>query len=69
VIADTQVSIILPSGAKGSVPNPLYGYTFHPIDPSFPQPYNHWKTTLRHPQTESANATTDVEDLTEYVPR
>ncbi|VDC02339.1 unnamed protein product [Peniophora sp. CBMAI 1063] len=49
VISLKQLNIIGPDGKTKSVNNPLLGYTFHPIDPSFPEPYAEWKMTLRHP--------------------
>jgi len=50
------------------VPNPLYQYTFHPIDGSFTNPYNHWKTTIRHPNPpNSPNSTTNVPGLINYL--
>ncbi|KAJ7476711.1 tyrosinase [Mycena latifolia] len=64
VISLDQVSIIAPNGETIQVDNPLRRYTFHPIDPSFPEPYSGWDTTLRHPDTTDPDATDDVEDLT-----
>ncbi|KAJ6568747.1 tyrosinase [Mycena capillaripes] len=64
VISLDKVSIIAPNGQKTQVNNPLRRYTFHPIDPSFPDPYSSWKTTLRSPDTTSPNATDDVAQLT-----
>jgi tyrosinase len=63
VIALRQVTIIGPSGNKVTVDNPLYHYTFHPIDPSFPRPHSLWKTTLRQPTTRDANARDNVDRL------
>ena len=45
-----QVEIVRPDGARVQVPNPLVRYHFHPIDPSFPAPYDQWKITVRHPR-------------------
>ncbi|KIJ93713.1 hypothetical protein K443DRAFT_111646 [Laccaria amethystina LaAM-08-1] len=53
VIALKTVDITGPDGHKKSVPNPLYHYTFHPIDPSFPPPYSGWQTTFRQPTNTS----------------
>ncbi|KAF8171240.1 tyrosinase [Mycena galopus ATCC 62051] len=64
VISLDQVSIVAPNGQTIKVANPLRRYTFHPIDPSFPVPYNKWHTTLRQPDTTNANATDDVNLLT-----
>ncbi|EKM54921.1 uncharacterized protein PHACADRAFT_259085 [Phanerochaete carnosa HHB-10118-sp] len=67
VIADKQVTITLPDGTRGAVNNPLYGYVFHPIDPSFPAPYNQWQSTLRHPASDGPDAQTDVQALTDQL--
>ncbi|KAJ7269098.1 tyrosinase [Mycena rebaudengoi] len=64
VISLEKVSIIAPNGQKTQVNNPLRRYTFHPIDPSFPDPYSGWKTTLRFPDTMDPDATDDVQQLT-----
>jgi tyrosinase len=66
VISLQSVNIITFDGSTISVPNPLFQYTFHPIDPSFRAPYSHWPMTLRHADSTSPNATTDVQSLTEY---
>jgi tyrosinase len=64
VISDQTVSIVTPDGQTTDVPNPLLQYTFNPIDPSFPQPYSNWQTTIRHPDDpNSPDATTDVQGL------
>ncbi|KAI0043594.1 tyrosinase [Auriscalpium vulgare] len=63
VVSLANVTITTPDGKKTSVANPLIRYTFHPIDPSFPTPYSNWKTTLRNPTSNGANATTDVNGL------
>ncbi|KAJ7288750.1 tyrosinase [Mycena rebaudengoi] len=64
VISLDKVSIIAPNGKKTQINNPLRRYTFHPIDPSFPEPYSGWKTTLRFPDTTDPDATDDVQQLT-----
>ncbi|KAI0322394.1 tyrosinase [Amylostereum chailletii] len=63
VISLKNVDIIGSNGHKTSVANPLFQYTFHPVDPSFPAPYSKWHTTLRHPTSSGANATTNVASL------
>ena len=63
VVSLQSVKIIDFDGSTISVPNPLFQYTFHPIDPSFPPPYSKWQTTLRHPDSKGH---TDVEALKEY---
>ena len=68
VISQESVSIITPDGNTTDVPNPLFQYTFNPIDPSFPAPYSSWKTTIRHPDDpNSPSATTDIQALVEYA--
>lgn len=68
VISLQTVNIITPDGNPTDVPNPLYQYTFHPIEPTFPTPYINWPTTIRHPDDfNSPSATTDVQALTEYA--
>jgi tyrosinase len=47
VISLQSVTITRPDGQRAQVPNPIYQYRFHPIDPSFPPPYSDWPTTLR----------------------
>ena len=65
VISLKQLNIIGPDGKKTAVNNPLLGYTFHPIDPSFPEPYSEWKMTLRHPVPQQGpNAKSNVQQLT-----
>ncbi|KAJ6619317.1 photo-regulated tyrosinase [Mycena sp. CBHHK59/15] len=64
VISLDKVSIIAPNGQKTQVNNPLRRYAFHPIDPSFSDPYSGWKTTLRHPDSMEPDAKDDVEELT-----
>jgi len=63
VIALTQVAITGPNGNKVTVDNPLYHYTFHPVDPSFPRPSSLWKTTIRQPTNQTANARDNVNRL------
>jgi|SRR6266498_3037646 len=63
VIALRQVTITAPDGNKVSVDNPLYHYTFHPLDPSFPAPYSLWPSTIRQPTTQDATATDNIDRL------
>ncbi|KAJ7639993.1 hypothetical protein DFH06DRAFT_1430577 [Mycena polygramma] len=63
VIALRQVSVTTPNGQRTQVDNPLYCYTFHPIDPSFPRPFSNWNTTLRQPTSSAANAADNVDRL------
>lgn len=67
VIALKQVAITGPNGQKITVDNPLYHYKFHPIDPSFPDPFSQWPTTLRQPNSERPNATDNVTRLKKFV--
>ena len=62
----SEVTITGHDGNRISVPNPLYHYTFHPIDPSFPPPYSGWQTTLRQPTSTQPNATDDIARLKAY---
>ncbi|KAJ6580116.1 tyrosinase [Mycena vulgaris] len=64
VISLNQVTITAPNGQKIQVDNPLRRYTFHPIDPSFPDPYSGWQTTLRHPDSTDPDAQDNVAELT-----
>ena len=67
VISLLTVNIIAPDGKTTSVPNPLYQYTFNPVDHTFPTPWNSWKTTIRHPDNpNSPTATTDSQALKTY---
>lgn len=67
VISLQTVDITTPDGNTTTVPNPLYQYTFNPIDPSFPAPYQYWQTTIRHPDDpNSEDASTDAQALKEY---
>ncbi|KAG7085489.1 hypothetical protein E1B28_003052 [Marasmius oreades] len=64
VISMDQVTILAaPDGRKVKVSNPLRRYTFHPIDKSFPRPYNQWKSTYRYPTSTSANPTEDIDGM------
>ena len=67
VIEYKEVTITLPDGTRGSVPNPLFEYVFHPIDSSFPKPFSKWRSTLRHPTSDGPDAKTNVKDVVEYV--
>ena len=67
VISLTTVSILAaPDGTPTDVPNPLYQYTFNPIEPTFPPPYASWPNTVRSPDTDGPDATTDVNALTRH---
>ncbi|THH26781.1 hypothetical protein EUX98_g7401 [Antrodiella citrinella] len=57
-----ELTITTPRGRE-KVKNPLLRYTFDPIDPSFPEPYDAWKTTLRRPTSKDANATSNTKEL------
>lgn len=69
VIASKQVTITGHDGRRVTVDNPLYHYTFHPIDKSFPRPFSSWPTTLRQPLTTRPNATDNVAKLKRYCAR
>ena len=66
---DIPCTIVMPNGSKQSVPNPLFTYHFHPIDPGFAEtPYDRWNRTLRYPTSDGPNAKTDVKRMKAYVP-
>jgi tyrosinase len=68
VISLESVEIITADGNTTPVPNPLFQYTFNPIDPSFPSPYSSWQTTIRHPDDpNSPNASTDIQALVQFL--
>lgn len=62
IISLEKIIITTPSG-RTAVDNPLLQYKFNPIDPSFPEPYSAWKTTLRRPTSKNADATSNVEEM------
>ena len=63
VISLRQVTITTPDGKRTQVDNPIFQYKFHPIDPTFPEPFSNWQTTLRHPTSGDADAQDDIEGL------
>ncbi|KAI0770097.1 photo-regulated tyrosinase [Fomes fomentarius] len=63
VISEKQVTITGPDGKSHRVDNPLYHYRFHPIEPTFSEPYSNWSTTFRHPTSLDANAQDDINKL------
>ncbi|KAI0270057.1 tyrosinase [Gloeopeniophorella convolvens] len=63
VISLTTVNIITPDGKTTAVANPLLQYTFNPIDKSFFGRFSDWKTTLRRPDSDAPDATSNVEAL------
>lgn len=65
VISLQTVNILTPDGKTSSVPNPLYQYPFNPVDPSFPSPWNTYRTTIRDPAP-NAPGVTNVQRLTRY---
>ncbi|CDO69906.1 hypothetical protein BN946_scf184884.g65 [Trametes cinnabarina] len=67
VISLDKVTITASDGQKKEVDNPLRRYRFHPIDPSFPEPYSNWSATLRHPTSEGSDAEDNVQDLTKTL--
>lgn len=67
VIALKQVTITGPNGSRISVNNPLFHYTFHPIDSSFPSPFRSWPSTIRQPTSTRPNATDSVSRMKLYV--
>ncbi|KAI8994151.1 tyrosinase [Trametes punicea] len=67
VISSDTVTITLPTGERKLVDNPLLRYRFHPIDPSFPDPYSNWSVTLRHPTSTGPDAKDNVRSLTKTL--
>ncbi|KAG8995528.1 hypothetical protein FRB94_008947 [Tulasnella sp. JGI-2019a] len=63
VISKAQVTIIGPNGQSMNVDNPLLSYKFNPVDKSFPRPYSVWGKTLRHATNDTANATSNVQEM------
>ncbi|KAK2629543.1 hypothetical protein QTJ16_000363 [Diplocarpon rosae] len=69
----TTVSVITPTsnGQAVSIPNPLYSYNFHPLNPVAGDfvslqgtPYNRWQSTLRYPtSTTSVSAKSDEQEV------
>lgn len=68
VISKKQVTITKPDGSKGPVDNPLLGYTFPTQKEGiFPQPFSHWKSTVRTPTNSGPAATTNINELKEAL--
>jgi hypothetical protein len=68
VISQQQVTITKPDGSKGPVNNPLLKYGFPNNTQSiFPQPFSQWASTIRTPDNSGPNATTNVDELKEWV--
>lgn len=68
VSSDAKVTILAaPNATSTSVDNPILGYPFQPIDPSFPEPYSVWPRTLRHPTSEDASARSNPQAMISYV--
>ncbi|KAG9026425.1 hypothetical protein FRB95_008864 [Tulasnella sp. JGI-2019a] len=61
VIPKVQVTIIGPNGQSTNVNNPLLSYKFNPIDKSFPNSV--WGRTFRHATSDSADTTSNVQEL------
>ncbi|KAK6580768.1 hypothetical protein PZA11_007004 [Diplocarpon coronariae] len=69
----TTVSVITPTSndQEVSIANPLYSYTFHPLNPVAGDfvslqgtPYNRWQSTLRYPtSTRSVSAKSDEQEV------
>ncbi|TFY66267.1 hypothetical protein EVG20_g4820 [Dentipellis fragilis] len=64
VISLQQVTIIDFDGKPVKVDNPLLRYKFHtPAEPSFPPRWQKWRTTVRHPNSDDADAEDDVDEM------
>ncbi|KAG8917102.1 hypothetical protein FRC00_014036 [Tulasnella sp. 408] len=67
VISMDQVIITAPNGQRTTVPNPLLGYRFNPLHQALRAPYARWPTTLRHPDIDSQNAQSNVDEMSSYA--
>ncbi|KAL0064910.1 hypothetical protein AAF712_008166 [Marasmius tenuissimus] len=70
VISKDRLTIIVFNGEEGSVANPFRRYTFNPLVPSFgfPEPFDKWQTTLRHPRDETdPNTTENIDRLKSWM--
>ncbi|KAF2264641.1 Di-copper centre-containing protein [Lojkania enalia] len=56
-VREERISVNHPDGTTKEIPNPLYSYAFHPLDPEDFSSLN-WKTTLRLPVDGKAAVTT-----------
>jgi tyrosinase len=62
-VARPTITVTTPNGTQ-TIDNPLYAYTFHPMDPGiFWDQFLQWPQTLRWPSTKQANAVTQVNRL------
>lgn len=68
IIAKTTTSITYPNGTTATIANPLWGYTFHPLQPEdfpvpdgFTSPYDHWNRTIHLPSP--PDSTDPIDDL------
>nr|AXF50753.1 tyrosinase [Inonotus obliquus] len=52
----TVTVVTAPKGETKQIPNPLLGYKYHPIDPSFTNSFAVWPQTLRYPSSTNADA-------------
>lgn len=49
-ISSETIDITYPNGTQANIPNPLFQYNFHPLDPSdFSTPFDKWDHTVRNP--------------------
>ncbi|KAL5493071.1 hypothetical protein ACEPAI_4520 [Sanghuangporus weigelae] len=53
---ETVSVVSAPGGQKRNIRNPLLGYKFHPVDPSFDSTFAVWPQTLRYPTSNNADA-------------
>ncbi|KAK1227951.1 hypothetical protein PQX77_008996 [Marasmius sp. AFHP31] len=72
IISMDRLTIIVFNGEEGSVANPFRRYTFNPLVSSFkfPEPFNMWQTTLRHPRDDTDPYTTEnIDELRSWMER
>ncbi|KAF1816707.1 Di-copper centre-containing protein [Eremomyces bilateralis CBS 781.70] len=71
-VASPTISVITPDNigwnstnttTTSIIPNPLYSYRFHSEEDFVYTKYINWNSTLRHPTSDSASATSDTEQL------
>ncbi|KAI0318086.1 common central domain of tyrosinase-domain-containing protein [Amylostereum chailletii] len=63
VLSMANVEITRYDGKRVQVSNPLFRYTFHPVYPGFPAPFDQWNTTKRALTNDKLDAKSNVELL------
>ena len=65
VITLDEVEYVAPSGKTEKMENPFRRYNFQATQSTFPEAYQPWLKTLRHPDGTGADAKDDLKDLQE----